>query len=140
MSRLLNSMNKQKNIAGFHFSNDIIFIAALLLMAAAGLVYLFVFRDSGNVVEVTVDGEVYGVYSLSENITCEIRTGKNDESINRFVIADGKVYMQDASCPDGICVAHRPIFRDGESIVCLPNRVVVTVITQETEDSADIVV
>ena len=102
--------------------------------------YLFVFRDSGNVVEVTVDGEVYGVYSLSENITCEIRTGKNDESINRFVIADGKVYMQDASCPDGICVAHRPIFRDGESIVCLPNRVVVTVITQETEDSADIVV
>lgn len=140
MSRLLNSMNKQKNIAGFHFRNDIIFIAALLLMAAAGLVYLFVFRDSGNVVEVTVDGEVYGVYSLSENITCEIRTGKNDESINRFVIADGKVYMQDASCPDGICVAHRPIFRDGESIVCLPNRVVVTVITQETEDSADIVV
>lgn len=140
MSRLLNSMNKQKNIAGFHFRNDIIFIAALLLMAAAGLVYLFVFRDSGNVVEVTVDGEVYGVYSLSENITCEIRTGKNDENINRFVIADGKVYMQDASCPDGICVAHRPIFRDGESIVCLPNRVVVTVITQETEDSADIVV
>ena len=140
MSRLLNSMNKQKNIAGFHFRNDIIFIAALLLMAAAGLVYLFVFRDSGNVVEVTVDGEVYGVYSLSENITCEIRTGKNDESINRFVIADGKVYMQDASCPDGICVAHRPIFRDGESIVCLPNRVVVTVITQETEDFADIVV
>lgn len=140
MSRLLNSMNKQKNIAGFHFRNDIIFIAALLLMAAAGLVYLFVFRDSGNVVEVTVDGEIYGVYSLSENITCEIRTGKNDENINRFVIADGKVYMQDASCPDGICVAHRPIFRDGESIVCLPNRVVVTVITQETEDSADIVV
>lgn len=140
MSRLLNSMNKQKNIAGFHFRNDIIFISALLLMAAAGLVYLFVFRDSGNVVEVTVDGEVYGVYSLSENITCEIRTGKNDENINRFVIADGKVYMQDASCPDGICVAHRPIFRDGESIVCLPNRVVVTVITQETEDSADIVV
>ena len=140
MSRLLNSMNKQKNIAGFHFRNDIIFFAALLLMAAAGLVYLFVFRDSGNVVEVTVDGEVYGVYSLSENITCEIRTGKNDENINRFVIADGKVYMQDASCPDGICVAHRPIFRDGESIVCLPNRVVVTVITQETEDSADIVV
>lgn len=140
MSRLLNSMNKQKNIAGFHFRNDIIFIAALLLMAAAGLVYLFVFRDSGNVVEVTVDGEVYGVYSLSENITCEIRTGKNDENINRFVIADGKVYMQDASCPDGICVDHRPIFRDGESIVCLPNRVVVTVITQETEDSADIVV
>ena len=133
-------MNKQKNIAGFHFRNDIIFIATLLLMAAAGLVYLFVFRDSGNVVEVTVDGEVYGVYSLSENITCEIRTGKNDENINRFVIADGKVYMQDASCPDGICVAHRPIFRDGESIVCLPNRVVVTVITQETEDSADIVV
>ena len=57
-----------------------------------------------------------------------------------MVISDGKVRVDLADCPDGICVAHRPIFRDGESIVCLPNRVVVTVITDNSEDAPDIIV
>ena len=119
--------------------NDIIFIVALLLVAAIGALYLFVFRSSGNTVKVTVDGKTYGIYSLNENITEDIRTGKDDSQHNRLIIRDGKAYMETATCPDGICVSHKPIFRDGESIVCLPNRVVVTVTTTEA-DSPDIVI
>ena len=118
--------------------NDIIFIAAILLIAAIGLIYLFAFRKEGNVVKVTVDGEVYGTYSLSEDITEDIVTAEGTE-LNRLVIRDGKAYMEHATCPDGICVEHRPIFRDGESIVCLPNRVVITVITEDNADAPDIV-
>ena len=59
---------------------------------------------------------------------------KNNEHLNRFVIRDGKAYMEYASCPDGICVDHSPIFRDGESIVCLPNRVVITVTDSNNQD------
>ena len=44
-----------------------------------------------------------------------------------------------ASCPDGICAAHKPISREGESIVCLPHRVVITVRTVEDEGGPDIV-
>ena len=90
-------------------------------------------------VKVMVDGEVFGTYNLSENVSKEIRTGKNGEKLNRFVINGGKVYMEEASCPDGICVAHRPAFRDGESIVCLPNRVVLTIETKDDKDAPDIV-
>ena len=90
-------------------------------------------------VKVTVDGELYGFFSLNDEVTQEIVTGENGENKNSFVISDGKVYMQYATCPDGICTDHRPVFRDGESIVCLPNRVVITVITDEKENSADIV-
>ncbi len=132
-------MKKQKNSRGFHLRNDIIFVLSLLLLSAVMLVYLFVFRSEGNLVKVTVDGEIYGVYPLSENITEEILTGKNGENLNRFVIEDGKVYMQKATCPDGICVSHRPAFRDGESIVCLPNKVVVAVICDNDIKDADIV-
>ena len=117
--------------------NDIIFIVALLLIAAFGALYLFVFRDGGNTVKVTVDGKTYGVYSLNENITEDIHTGKGN--LNRLIIRDGKAYMETATCPDGICVSHKPIFRDGESIVCLPNKVVVTVTTTDT-DSPDVVI
>lgn len=118
------------------FRNDIVFVAAILLLSFIGVLYLFVLREGGNTVRVTVDGELYGVYSLSENVTEEIGDG---EHINRFVIRDGKVHMESATCPDGICVDHRPIFRNGESIVCLPNRVVITVVIEGENDEPDIV-
>lgn len=132
-------MKEQKSNKVFCFRNDIILIISVLLLSAAALFYLFVLRDSGDVVKVTVDGTDYGTYSLTENTVHEIVTGKDGENLNRFVISNGKVYMEEATCPDGICVAHRPVFRDGESIVCLPNRVVITVITDKGNDSADIV-
>ncbi|MBR3954414.1 MAG: NusG domain II-containing protein [Clostridia bacterium] len=119
--------------------NDIILIACVLLVAAVGLVYLNFFRSEGNTVTVTVDGTEYGVYSLSENRTEDIYTGGDNQHHNRLVIKDGKAYMETASCPDGICVAHKPVFRDGESIICLPNRVVVTVDLADETETPDII-
>ncbi len=119
--------------------NDILLIVGLLLIAAIGMVYLFVFRDRGHTVTVTVDGKPYGVYALSQNITEDIYTGENGKHHNRLVIHDGVAYMETATCPDGICVAHTPVYREGESIVCLPNRVVVTVTTDRSADEPDVV-
>ena len=119
--------------------NDIILILCLLIVAAIGILYLFVFRNQGNTVKVTVDGEIYGIYSLSENVTEDIYTGENHQHHNRLIIKNAKAYMATASCPDGICVTHAPIFRDGESIVCLPNRVVITVVSDDDTASPDIV-
>ena len=118
--------------------NDIVLILCVLAVATLGLIYLFVFRDAGNTVTVKIDGKVYKTYSLNENITEDIHTGKDGEHNNRLVIKDGKAYIETATCPDGICVAHSPIFRDGESIVCLPNGVVITVVTEA--DGPDIIV
>lgn len=132
-------MDKQKNTGRFYLRNDIVFIVALLFVCAIGLLYLFVFRESGDKVKVTIDGDLYGVYSLSQDMQQDIRTGENGEQFNRLVIRDGKAYMERATCPDGICVAHRPVFRNSESIVCLPNRVVVTVIKDDDTASPDVV-
>ncbi len=130
-------MNKQKGSGGFHLRNDIIFIAAILLIAAVGLFYLYVLREGGDTVKVTVDGELYAVYSLDESVTEDVHSGEN--GVNRLVIKDGKAYIESATCPDGICVSHPPVFRNGESIVCLPNKVVVTVVTEGDADAPDVV-
>ncbi len=132
-------MKEQKNLKKFHLRNDVIFIVILLLICAVAAMYLFVFRSGGDTVRVNVDGEIYGVFSLSENIVEDIRSKKDASGVNRLVIKDGKAYVESASCPDGVCVAHRPVFRNGESIVCLPNGVVITVITDNGENSPDIV-
>ncbi len=133
-------MKEKETIIKHRIRNDIILIVSILLVAIIGMIYLFVLRSGGDTVKVTVDGEVYGTYLLSQNITEDICTGESGEKLNRLVIKDGKAYMETATCPDGICVDHRPIFRDGESIVCLPQRVVVTVITKNNADSPDVIV
>ena len=42
-------------------------------------------------------------------------------------ISGGRVRMEDSACPDKLCVKSGWISRPGESIVCLPNRVVIEV-------------
>ena len=112
---------------GRKLRNDLIWIAALLAVAALAGLLLFLLRGEGERVAVTVDGEPYAVYPLSEDTVVDIRTGAGGGQLNRLVIRDGHAFVETATCPDGICAAHHPISREGESIVCLPHRVIVTV-------------
>lgn len=104
--------------------NDVILTCAILFVALAAALGLFLFRKAGDTVTVTIDGKTFGEYSLSENRTVEI---KSDNGYNLLVIENGKAYVSEASCPDGICSSHRPVGNNGESIICLPNKVVVEI-------------
>lgn len=48
-------------------------------------------------------------------------------------IQDGEAEITKASCPDKVCVRHRSVSRQGESLVCLPNKMVVEI--KNGEDS-----
>ena len=119
---------------GRKFRNDLIFIAAILVIVAIGAAALFFLRGEGSAVQVEVDGTIVGTYPLSVDREVEIKTGENGEELNLLVIKDGKATVTTATCPDGICAAHRPISREGESIICLPHKVVVTVVGGEGEE------
>ena len=131
-------MEKQKTTNKRHVRNDIILVSVFLLFAIAFGIYLFFFRATGDAVKVTVNGKPYATYSLSENREVNIYT-RNNQQLNRLIVKDGKAFIETATCPDKICAEHRAIFRDGESIVCLPNRVVVTVIKSDKTDAPDAV-
>ena len=51
--------------------------------------------------------------------------GKVGECV--LIIKEGEAYMQEADCPNQICVRHSPISHKGETIVCLPNRVIIEI-------------
>lgn len=114
--------------------NDVLFIAVLLLLVSLAGAAFFFLRGEGDTVTVSVDGKHYGTYPLHTDLTLSIRTGDGGDQENVLVIRDGKAYVESATCPDGICAAHKPISREGESIVCLPHRVVITVHTSEGEE------
>ena len=109
--------------------NDIILIAVLLVLAliTAGALRIWQMNNTKNgaSVVVTIDGQLYGTYPLSEERIERIELP--DGSYNILIISDGYADVSEASCPDQICVKHNHIRYSKESIVCLPNKVVVTV-------------
>lgn len=117
----------------------IIFAAAAVLAAAALLMYFTCFDTPGLLVRVSVDSVIVGTYPLNSKtgevtITeiigytgghCTMRTG------------DGYASMESAECPDHICVRHSKISRTGECIICMPNRVILEIISPENTSATD---
>ena len=128
----MNQQNNKSSTSKHKLRNDIILISSLIvILSIVGLCFMFI-RGEGNTITVTVDGELFGTYSLNRDISVEIHTGENGENLNVLVIEDGRAFVKSATCPDGICASHKPIFRNGESIVCLPHRVVITADSVDT--------
>ena len=47
---------------------------------------------------------------------------------NLISVTDGKVVVESADCKDQICVRHKSVSSKGESIICLPHRLVVEIV------------
>ncbi len=87
----------------------------------------------GDYVVIEVDGIKTQSYPLSEDATIPIYGG--DKKTNTLQIQDGKAKMTEADCKDHLCMKQKAISKDGETIICLPNKVVVTVYAKETSDT-----
>ena len=109
--------------------NDMVLISIILALAIACLLGMRIWQKNntkGNATAVvTIDGNVYGQYPLSEDY--EERIELPDGSYNVLKIKDGFAQVSEASCPDQICVRHNHVKYSGESIVCLPNKLVVEI-------------
>ena len=99
----------------------------LVLLAAAGLCFalLRLTASSGGIAVVAVDGHEIGRYPLSRDTKILIPGYNGGE--NTLVIRDGTACISEADCPDKLCVRSGMIRYEGECIICLPHRVIVTV-------------
>ncbi len=105
---------------------DVILISLLLLAGAAGLFAVRVFvQKGGTTVQILSDGKLYGTYGLGQDQCIPIR--KDGKVINTLEIAQQKAKMIQADCPDQLCVHQKAISRQGETIVCLPHKIVVQI-------------
>lgn len=121
------------------YKKEVIFIAVLVVSGLALLIGVLLFSKEGGQVVVTVSGNEVASFSLDEDRTYLIE-GK-DGGTNLLIIQDGKAHMESASCPDGLCINMGKIHAAGQSIICLPNEVVVSVEkSQPSADDVDIVV
>ena len=93
-------------------------LGLMFLLSSPAPRYVTVRVDGTQVLRVPLSRD--GVYPIGET--------------NTITVSDGEVRMTHADCPDQICVKTGSISRSGQSIVCAPNRVVVTV-TGEDKDA-----
>lgn len=110
---------------------DIYLILAIL--AAAGILWLcvsFLQKDRGAALTISMDGQVYGRYALDTDREIPI------DDTNICHIEAGAVSMTWADCPDQVCVHSAKISQMGQTIICLPNRVVLE-ITDSSRTSPD---
>lgn len=127
MKKTLESKQSKKN--DLFLLTGIIGVALLI-----GLVSYFFIQKPGESVKITIDGKTYGTYSLKEDQTIKIQSIHGS---NMVKIQNGKVSVIQANCPDKICVEHYAISKTGETICCLPHKMVVEVIKSKEEAKID---
>ncbi|MCI8639217.1 MAG: NusG domain II-containing protein [Coprococcus sp.] len=103
--------------------SDCVFFGIILILAAL-IFAMQIMTGSKNAayVIVRVDGELTASYDLTVDQEISLNGGTNI-----LLIEGGKASMIEADCPDKLCVRQRAISRERESIICLPNKVVVEV-------------
>ena len=111
---------------------DYYLIMIICIAAAAfGLVSWFLQREQGDQLCITVDQEVYGIYDRDEEQTIKRGTA------NICRIENGTVRMTEGECPDQICVQTKAISRIGQTIICMPNKVVLEIISGEKQSELE---
>lgn len=107
--------------------NDFLLIGILGILILISFFVLGGKKEEGSKVVITIAGKEYGIFSLEEDNKVEIlEIGRNV-----LQIQDGYAKMIEADCPDLLCIHQKKIYKKGETIVCLPNKVVVEVIKGE---------
>lgn len=119
---------------------DIILVLSMVIIAAAAfLIINFAVKKDGSYAVIKVDGKVIKTLDLNSDETT-IEVNGYQGGVNKVVINDGKVSMTEADCLDELCVKTGKISMVGETIVCLPHRVVVEIKGSQDDDSIDSVV
>ncbi len=115
------------------FMDKLLFLL-LLVSIAAGFFFVKEFFPSGNLVRVSLNNRTVYILPISENRVVSVK-GPLGENI--VEIKDGKVRMKDAPCPEKLCVKEGWI--ESGSIICLPNRVSITISGSDNNEEYDAV-
>ena len=105
---------------------DYLAVAVTLLLAA--VVFLaFLPRETGD----TPMAEIYLVGTLVRRVSLDTSAefSVTGDYMNTVTVRDGKIAVTESDCPGGDCVHSGWIGTSGRSIVCLPNRMEIRIVS-----------
>lgn len=103
---------------------DIVLAAVLLIIGIAGVLIVKYGLKPGSTADVYIDDKLVQMLDLSVD---DVYTFQSDKGSNTVEVRDGAVSMKSADCPDKVCVRMGAKSRNGETITCLPHKLVIEV-------------
>ena len=106
---------------------------ALLLTACIALSIPLLFsEEEARYAEIISDGQLMHTVDLKVDRQIHISTASGGQ--NTVTVQDGKIGVTEASCPDHYCM-DRGMCSGGTQIVCLPNKLIIRFLGEQTVDS-----
>ena len=114
--------------------NDLILISICLVVAVFFLLIMNFTRKEGGYATVVVNGVETATYPLDKDVTVTL---SNDQTngYNLLVIEGGYASIVEANCPDKLCVRQKKIKYNGQTLVCLPNKTTVKIVSNSESDT-----
>lgn len=146
---------------------DICLMAFFLCLALGSFILFAAGRKDGQVLKISYDGEVltemsllqmqlqkteedngptrYCLFLCEEGVSCEWYEVRPDlpsvvpeeAGYNLLAVSASGITMEAADCRDQICVHHIPIRGAGESIICLPHKLVAEIVGEADSETPD---
>lgn len=98
----------------------ILFVSLFLISLTLLFTFIFIPKENGKTLVITVDGKETEHVPLNQDKTIYIGE-------NKVIIKDSKASMEYAVCPDKVCVHQGEISKIGQTVVCLPQKIILEV-------------
>lgn len=121
---------------------DIVIIAVLLILSFTPHLIFFKTSQKGsknNYAIIKVDGKIHKKIDLSkvkksEKVNLNLPNGKNT-----LLIKNNSIQMDSANCNDALCVKQGNISKVGQTIICLPHKLIIEIKGDELDSKDDLI-
>lgn len=106
-----------------------IVIACILVISSVSVfAYMKFSAGSHHIAEIKQDGKVIKTVDLDKvKDGQDIRISYDTDHYNIVRIEKGRIRITDADCPDKVCVKTGWITQPGQSVICLPHKLIIKI-------------
>lgn len=108
--------------------NDFIIVLIIVILSFVFFLINSFTLDKPLYVLIKKDNKIYYKDLISKDNEIII---KDNKDFNTVIVKDSKVYVKEANCDNQICVNHKKISATNETIICLPNKVIIEIVGKE---------
>ena len=121
---------------------DIVIIAVLLILSFTPHLIFFKTSQKGsknNYAIIQVDGKIHKKIDLSnvknnKEVNLNLPNGKNT-----LLVENNSIEMKSANCNDALCVKQGNISKVGQTIICLPHKLIIEIKGDELDSKDDLI-
>ena len=122
---------------------DIVLLLFLVVLSFLPvIIFSYANRSSNveyNIALISVDGEVLHHFELKDDATREVYVYTDNRGHENTIVREGTVVtISEASCPDQLCVRQGDAYRVGDTLVCLPHRLLIEITSDNPEANSDL--